>query len=97
VFVKKCDRILSDFATRAYMTIQVDDLTNLFRNTFKYDVQELQLQATNAQLTLNSRVMTWACEHNSTDNLLIIYYAGHGIWDIEQRVLEFAPYDTLIL
>lgn len=55
-------------------------------------MKELELQGTNAQLTLNAKVMTWACEHNSADNLLIVYYAGHGIWDIDHRVLEFAPY-----
>lgn len=78
------------------MIAQVNDLTTVFENIFKYDVQELELQGTNAQLTLNSKVMTWACEHNSADNLLIVYYAGHGIWDMEHRVLEFAPYDAII-
>jgi hypothetical protein len=76
----------------AHTSIQVDELTKVFANIFGYDVQELELPATNAQLTLNSRVSTWACEHNSTDNLLIVYYAGHGIWDTDLGVLEFAPY-----
>jgi hypothetical protein len=63
----------------------------VFDSVFRYDVTELELQATNAQLTLDSKVMTWACDHNNPDNLLIVYYAGHGIWDTEHRVLEFAP------
>jgi hypothetical protein len=77
--------------THTMLIFKVDDLAHVFANDFNYDVTELELQATNAQLTLDSRVTTWTCEHNSPDNLLIVYYAGHGIWDIEHSVLEFAP------
>jgi hypothetical protein len=70
---------------------EVNDLTSVFQNIFKYDVTELQLEASNPQLQLKSEVLRWAWEHDGPDNLLIVYYAGHGIFDEVKGILGFSP------
>lgn len=61
-------------------------------DVFKYDVTEIQLGAEKSQLQLESKITSWAFEHDSPENLLIVYYAGHGMFNDMTRVLEFTPY-----
>jgi len=36
-------------------------------------------------------MIKWALAHDRQDNLLIVYYAGHGIYDRSNKILEFSP------
>jgi hypothetical protein len=69
----------------------VDDLTSVFENIFKYEVTELQLEEKNPQVQLEAEVYRWIYAHDSPDNLLVVYYAGHGVYDKTLKVLEFSP------
>jgi len=40
------------------------------------------------QLQLNSRVSAFAEKHNGPNNLLIIYYTGHGVWRETENYLQ---------
>jgi hypothetical protein len=40
------------------------------------------------QLQLNSRVSSFAAEHNGPNNLLIIYYTGHGVYYEDKKFLQ---------
>lgn len=71
--------------------MQVNDLRSVFENIFKYEVREVNLQPSKSQLQLEKEISAWAYEHDSRDNLLIVYYAGHGIYDRATKVLEFSP------
>ena len=63
----------------------------MFRDVFNYDVTEVELGASNPTLSLISGISGWAKEHDSSENLLIVYYAGHGMYDIPAQALEFSP------
>ncbi|CAO2652825.1 Nn.00g022360.m01.CDS01 [Neocucurbitaria sp. VM-36] len=70
---------------------EVDDLTSVFKDTFNFDVSEVQLGASKSQLQLEMEINTWAYKHDSPDNLLIVYYAGHGVYNTINEVLQFTP------
>lgn len=70
---------------------QVNDLTQVFRDVFSFDVKEVNLGHVNTQLQLEGEINTWAWENDDPDNLLIVYYAGHGIFDHRKKVLELTP------
>lgn len=69
----------------------MNDLTTLFKDTFHYDVTEVNLMATRCQLQLQKELNDWAYKHDSKETLLIVYYAGHGIYDLSSKVLEYCP------
>jgi hypothetical protein len=64
----------------------------VFEKIFKYEVTELQLKAKNPQLQMEMEMMNWIYNHDSPDNLLVVYYAGHGVYDKALKMLEFSPY-----
>ncbi|CAN9166386.1 unnamed protein product [Alternaria sp. RS040] len=72
---------------------EVDDLANVFRKIFNYEVTELQLKEKNPQVQLEAEILRWVYEHDDPNNLLIVYYAGHGVYDKALKVLEFSPTD----
>ncbi|KAH6838690.1 hypothetical protein AA0119_g11571 [Alternaria tenuissima] len=74
---------------------EVDDLTNVFKKVFNYDVTELQLEEKNPQVQLEAEIYRWVYEHDDPNNLLVVYYAGHGVYDKALKVLEFSPTDDV--
>ena len=53
---------------------------------------ELQLREKNPQVQLEAEILRWVYEHDDPNNLLVVYYAGHGVYDKAVKVLEFSPY-----
>ena len=53
---------------------------------------ELQLEEKNPQLQLEAEIYRWVYDHDDPNNLLVVYYAGHGVYDKALKVLEFSPY-----
>lgn len=41
-------------------------------------------------MQLNSRVSSFAAEHNGPNNLLIVYYTGHGVYYEDKKFLQLA-------
>ncbi|KAH6881689.1 hypothetical protein BKA58DRAFT_372007 [Alternaria rosae] len=74
---------------------EVDDLTNVFKKVFNYEVTELQLEEKNPQVQLELEIYRWVYEHDDPNNLLVVYYAGHGVYDKALKVLEFSPTDDV--
>ncbi|KAH7121194.1 hypothetical protein B0J11DRAFT_59573 [Dendryphion nanum] len=58
---------------------EVNELTALFRERFNYEVEETKLGKTpNPQIELNYAIMQHIFKHDGRNNLLIVYYTGHG-------------------
>ena len=55
---------------------------------------ELQLEGKNPQVQLELEIYRWVYEHDDPNNLLVVYYAGHGVYDKASKVLEFSPYTS---
>lgn len=53
---------------------------------------KLELEKRNPQVQLEKEVLEWVYEHDSAENLLMVYYGGHGTYDILSKVLEFRAY-----
>jgi hypothetical protein len=59
----------------------VTALQDVFRNTFKYEtVRKILTQdpRRTAQAQVNKHLSEFVFDHDDTNTLLIIYYAGHG-------------------
>ncbi|KAF3005027.1 hypothetical protein E8E13_009027 [Curvularia kusanoi] len=67
------------------------ELETLFRDRFHYHTETVELNVKGkAQLQLNSRVSSFAAEHNGPNNLLIVYYTGHGVYREDRKFLQLA-------
>lgn len=70
---------------------QAIELENLFRDRFHYHTETVELNVKGkTQLQLNSRVSSFAAEHNGPNNLLIVYYTGHGVYYEDKKFLQLA-------
>lgn len=69
----------------------MNSLTRVFKEELHYEVEEVNLKAVNTQLQLQSAVTTWAFNKDTPHSLLIVYYAGHAVYDIETKLLKFSP------
>ena len=68
---------------------QVQELDQVFRDRFNYHTEIVELNMkTKPQLQLNRCVSTFAEEHNGPNNLLIIYYTGHGVYREVEKYLQ---------
>jgi hypothetical protein len=72
----------------------VDDLKILFSDTFNYEVCEIQLKDDGwaTQSALESEMNKWAKARDRDGALLVVYYAGHGEYDLDKKILELHPY-----
>ncbi|KAI9647715.1 hypothetical protein NHQ30_004101 [Ciborinia camelliae] len=57
---------------------EVADLENVFRNIFKYQTTQKTLNKQRPQAQINRYLAEFVHEHDDSDTLLIVYYAGHG-------------------
>ncbi|KAL8895784.1 MAG: hypothetical protein Q9207_008010 [Kuettlingeria erythrocarpa] len=68
----------SDMETEA----EIAELEETFKSKFRYQTEVARLDATNpnanVQMQVNAQVAGFAMKHDGPDNLLIVYYAGHG-------------------
>ncbi|KAJ9656781.1 hypothetical protein H2201_008433 [Coniosporium apollinis] len=77
---------------------EVKQLEALFKESFGYPTKIVNLGDSDVkpQLQLNSEVNNFVAEHDGQNNLMIIYYTGHGSWDKTRKLLELRAerYDT---
>lgn len=57
---------------------EVHELSDVFRRTYDFEVEEWKIPSKRPHNTLASKVLGFLDEFESKDNLLIIYYGGHG-------------------
>lgn len=55
----------------------------------------VELDAVKPQLRLESEITRFAFENDAKHNLLILYYAGHGIYNHKEDILYLAAYVDL--
>jgi len=55
-------------------------------------VTELQLEEKSPQIQLEMGILNWVYENDDPNNLLTVYYAGHGVYDQALKVLELSSY-----
>lgn len=67
-------------------------LAGIFEIKFNFHVTEAELGSRNTQFQLEGRISQWLAENNCKDNLLIVYYAGHGTYMNEKKELKISPY-----
>lgn len=70
---------------------QVQDLAKLFREDFRFEVEHTRLNnAKPPQQQLNAAISKFVLDHDHFNNLLVIYYAGHGLFNEKARQLVLA-------
>ena len=57
---------------------EVKQLQTLFQESFNYTACLYQIPSTNSQAALNFQIASFLHTFGGPDNLLIIYYGGHG-------------------
>lgn len=69
----------------------------MFRDRFRYETETVELNITRKpQLQLNTCVTAFAEKHNGPNNLIIIYYTGHGVWREAEEYLQLTAAVTPI-
>lgn len=57
---------------------EVDDLGRVFRNDFNYSVGSYRIPSRDPQSSLNLKMAQFISECGGDNNLIIVYYGGHG-------------------
>jgi hypothetical protein len=69
------------YRTSSLTSDQARELDTLFRDRFHYHTETIELNlSTKPQLQLNSRVSNFTEKYDGPNNLLIVYYTGHGVF-----------------
>lgn len=72
---------------------EVSDLISVFADKFGYATQTVELSLRNPQMQLMNAITGFIVEYDDPQNLLIVYYAGHGIFHDDGKLLEIANTD----
>lgn len=77
------------------MKEEVKDLINLFRDGYGFNVEEFIIPANDeANVDFNAFLAPEIARignKDGKDNLLILYYGGHGVWDKEHNIHLWKP------
>ena len=57
---------------------EIKQLQTLFQDSFNYAVDSYVIPSTKSQQLLNLKISSFSYRFGSPDNLLVIYYGGHG-------------------
>ncbi|KAF1922648.1 uncharacterized protein M421DRAFT_104941 [Didymella exigua CBS 183.55] len=70
---------------------EVEELDAVFRDRFRYTTEIVELNMKGKpQLQLKSRIGKFIEEHDGPNNLLIVYYTGHGVYQENEKYLQLA-------
>jgi len=58
---------------------EINDLRSVFSRFYRYQTHEYEINSQKPGRDTQSKVASFLSENDSHDNLLILYYAGHGI------------------
>jgi hypothetical protein len=72
--------------------MKTSELTNVFESIFMYSVTKVELEESKPQQQLDMEITAWIFKYDSPGNLLIVYYGGHGVYDLQTKALEILPY-----
>lgn len=57
---------------------EIEQLKTIFQDSFNYTVYSYQIPSAKPQQSLNEQIATFLNYFGGSDNLLVIYYGGHG-------------------
>ncbi|MCJ1438958.1 hypothetical protein MMC27_008348 [Xylographa pallens] len=69
---------------------EVDRLQAIFKTQFNFETQHFQIPPNKSDTALLAAVTNFANEYNSPDNLMIVYYGGHGYKGSETQQFKLA-------
>jgi hypothetical protein len=65
----------------------VNELMSVFKNTFGFEsVQSFKIPSRRSYKALDARLQGFTQQNSSEQNLLIVYYSGHGFLDLQNRM-----------
>ena len=68
----------------------MDRLQAIFKTQFNFETQHFQIPPNKSDTALLAAVTNFANEYNSPDNLMIVYYGGHGYRGSETQQFKLA-------
>lgn len=70
----------------------MDALHKILDEGFHYETEFFQIPSERWETALNTKIATFAHKYNSPDNMIIVYYAGHGYLGNETKKFKLAAY-----
>ncbi|KAI0194186.1 hypothetical protein F4808DRAFT_353500 [Astrocystis sublimbata] len=64
---------------------ELEDLEKCFRQDYNFETERFTIPSSNAHLELMLKIGSLIKDHESTDTLLIVVYAGHGRIDVARQ------------
>ncbi|KAF2658096.1 hypothetical protein K491DRAFT_676707 [Lophiostoma macrostomum CBS 122681] len=93
VLIIKWQDELDDLKTRQ----EAEELDAIFRNTFHYACQTVELNVkSKPQHQMNSHISAFVNRYDGPNNLMIVYYTGHGVFREDTKTLEIRGSTDLI-
>ncbi|KAF2634567.1 hypothetical protein P280DRAFT_474521, partial [Massarina eburnea CBS 473.64] len=69
---------------------EAEGLEKVFRKQFHYETKIVELDlSSKPQLQLNLHLTEFVAKHDGPNNLLIVYYTGHGVFRDDHKHLDF--------
>ncbi|KAF7533891.1 hypothetical protein G7054_g6701 [Neopestalotiopsis clavispora] len=66
---------------------EVDKLGFVLLDQYEFDVQYWKIPVKRSTFELTQRVLNWTAEYEGEDELLLVYYAGHGWMDSSRQAI----------
>lgn len=70
----------------------MDALHKIFAEDFHFETEFFQIPSEKWETALNTKVANFIYEYDSPDNMVIVYYAGHGYVGKETKQFKLAAY-----
>ena len=66
---------------------EIDSLEKVFVHDYGFDTELYLIPSHNSQRSLQKMIFLWQEEHDSRQELLVVYYGGHGVLnDMNQSI-----------
>jgi hypothetical protein len=66
---------------------ELDDLAETFKSTYGFETEIWQIPTIKSHFALMGRALQVVQDYGKADNLLIVYYAGHGLMNPSRQAL----------
>lgn len=71
-------------------------MRNIFAKDFQFETDFYQIPSVKCETALNTKVANFVHDYDSPDNMVIVYYAGHGYVGEESKQFKLAAYVELL-
>ena len=66
---------------------ELDDLEKVFKNAYGFETETWLIPTFKSHLALNRKAMQFVDDFGNAENLLIVYYGGHGLMNGSRQAL----------